>query len=391
MAQIVCGDKRELARSRNNLCVLKLLNLDAMEQNYTNCTESRSALQYSCWVELHLMRIVQKLLLCRSTPCFPYLYTHFFLRHAAPCANAEQCLAEGSWLPATAVANTFLAAPTARLAICSEFLSHITLRQWLKHHIVDCRYFYNISNLVSSRHKRNYIHRHLRQQFQTLFLHIFVALFCMQEHDNWLHNDLHLDNIVMVQSGDQARDFVYKLGDKEYVVRNNLGESLQQLPVICDFGMASNDGCCAAGTTHFAQHYQATQFCTFHSTTDGYADSKNCRQSMFCDVARLLNDTYNQLTIYGKQSCAHADNENIAAQQMLIVMSAFAPYDMVRRHINACKRKSCESNEFENMQDLVETLFSPLAKKACANKRRATHNEKRVVFDCNNASKRKCK
>lgn len=322
--------------ARDQLCVLKMLDIEAMEQNYTACTNSRSALQYSCWMEIQMLLSVRKLLLRRATPCFAYMYNFFIIEPPRTPAPRSPVY----------------------LTICCEFLSRITLGKWLEQHIVNCRHFHHISNQIRLK-TRAKTHQHLMGQFQTLFLHIFVALLCLHDETKSNHHDLHLSNILMVQSRESAKHFAYILGDGSgpqrcYVVPNNLGEALQQLPVICDFGVAA-DGT-AAQNTNYAQQYRTTMFCAFHTSKDGVKSGAKCKQAFFCDVLRLLNAVHQHLQRYGDRVASHRRR----AQQMAIVMSAFTPFDLLRRHLNDCKRTSCLNCKFDNLADLIDQVFAPL-------------------------------
>jgi serine/threonine protein kinase len=173
----------------------------------------------------------------------------------------------------------------------------------------------------------------LQRQFETLFLHIFCALHCLQRAGGILHNDLHLDNILMVSGSHNntpttaATHLAYIVGEQYCLVRNNLGEALGQLPVLCDFALSSSSSSGATtGNLALRNYYCETQRCAYHNST-AQRRARNCSQTALCDVRRLLNETF-----------AHLQQHSNVTD---IVMRAFAPFNRLRMQLNAQHQRRC--------------------------------------------------
>jgi len=318
---------RDTASGR--LCVLKIFALDSVEKHYINellktdsAANNNFATQYACCIELSVLRVARQLLIDRATPCFPFLRSEFIVdvldddaHHIWP--YFERCR-QSHW------------ASVPRLILCMDFLSRTTLRRWLTHHIVDSRHFHHH---LDRQQDAVDVTKFLQSQLTTLFLHIFCALYCLQRADDILHNDLHLDNILMVSSSlssDDAAQFAYVVENHHCVVRNDLGESLRQLPVICDFGMASSVSTESSQRVVLSDYYCDTQRCAYHNGARR-RDSK-CYQTAMCDVTRLLNDVFDHL-----YQCGAA----YGAARMAIVMRAFASFDDLRLQLNLRRQTQC--------------------------------------------------
>jgi len=280
-------------------------------------------------MELNVLLLARDLLLARATPCLPYTFCHFVDREKSK--------------------------RSVKLVLCTEYLSKVTLRRWLKHHVIDCWLF-------SSRRKINdqrfdlAAHKHLQRQFELLFFHLFAALYTLQRHGNYLHNDLHLDNIVMIQSGETASNFCYQLDGNRYVVSNALGGSLQQLPVICDFGMARR---ACASNLGLDSYYDKNDHCAYHASRKGHHQAHQCVCQSLCDVLHVLCITKNHLTSLGREQCAKGNaSAQQAARNMSVVMSAFTQFDLLRQQLIKLKRTNCTDTGPKNLATIIGQVFS---------------------------------
>ena len=310
-------------RNSGEICVLKMVTLDANEQQYVARayrSNSRRGLQgnhnflrYSCWTELNLLRNVRQALLKQSSPCFPFIYSSHFVESVDETAFPQH-------------GQTLCLEP--QLVYCIEYLSKMTLRQWLYKQIIESRHWRKDEKTAVLL---------LRNQFYILFFHIFAALNVLHDLGGFLHNDLHLNNILIVQSKEQCKNFVYRINNKIYVIPNNLGDCLCQLPIICDFGTASD----AEGMQNisFREHFRQTHRCAYHNLRPF---EEKCNFTQFCDVLYLLDDVSSELD---KQIHAAA------------LHTAFQPFEKLRKELQKQFKSHC-SDEQLFTKSLFDTMYS---------------------------------
>lgn len=311
-------------KSSGEKCVLKLQSLDASESRYVTRAfrkNSRRGLQgnhtflrYSSWTELNMLRNARQVLLQQASPCFPFLYSSHFVETIDNIA-----------FPLLDDVKERVYEP--QLVHCIEYLSRITLRKWLHNQIISSRYWQQeMKNAVEL----------LKQQFSILFFHIFAALYTLHNVGEFQHNDLHLDNILMVHSKEVCGKFVYIINGKSYVIPNILGDFLRQIPIICDFETASSVE--EMQNISFQEHFRQTHKCAFHRCR--LADEK-CNHTVFCDILRILQDTFDEL---------HSQENSKALEQ------AFRPFNTVREQLLQQFETHC-SNELLCISALIESLY----------------------------------
>ncbi len=295
-------------------CVLKIVSLDAAETKHiTRAYRSTSRrglqgnhsfLRYSCWTELNLLRNARQALLKQASPCFPFIYSS----HVVECIDK------------IGFPNNNHSEP--QLVYCIEYLSRITMRKWLKQQIIQSEHW----DTDPAR---------LGRQFHVLFFHIFAALNVLYNIGGFLHNDLHLDNILIVQSRETCQNFVYVIKGKYFVIPNNLGECLRQLPIICDFGTASNAH--ETQNVSFQEHFRSTHRCAFHQMQP----LEKCFFTAFCDVLRILEDTFDELKAY-----LHTN----------LLELAFQPFTALKHNLLE-RGTNCRSSEQEFIHHLLDSMY----------------------------------
>ena len=301
-------------------CVLKMVTLDKSEQKYVERayrSNSRKGLQgnhkflrYSCWSELNLLRNARQALLKQASPCFPYIYSSHYVESlnqiTFPIKNQNE---------------------EPQLVYCIEYLSRMTLRQWLHTQIINSRYWHKeVEKAIAI----------FKTQFLVLFFHIFAALNVLQDLGGFLHNDLHLDNILIVQSKECCENFVYVIHGKIFTVPNILGECLRQLPVICDFGAASDAK--EMQNVSFQDHFRQTHRCAYHYTR---ILEETCYFTPFCDVLRILNDMQCEL-----ETQPHATS----------LQRAFEPFAKLRNELQKQFTNRCFKN-FSFVDCLIYSMY----------------------------------
>lgn len=295
----------------NQTCVLKIFKIEKSHQQHIidvfEEEDDKVAITHAFLVELKVLCRVRQLLRCKATPCFSYLYTFFFIE------NHKNEL---------------------HLAICTDFLSNLSLEQWIINHVVNNRKL-NVARRENS--KRSALVSFFREQFHNLLLHIFTALHCL---GNIQHNDLHLNNILMVHFREKSSQIAYIIGDRYYVAQNNLGESLCQIPIIFDFDMASSKH--MKNNESFPEHYRNTQQCAYHSSNSA-CRRKSCNQRLFCDIVRLLNGIYDLLR--GAES-----------NDAQLIFESFQPFNDIRERLNYLQANRCDA-ACNSLQQLIEENF----------------------------------
>lgn len=324
---------------RKKRCVLKIIALEATEQRYIDAAfsakqqngvcgddqqqqqEQKQQLRYSCWVELNALRLARQMLQRKTIMCISYLYTAFIIENKQ---------------------NNRL-----QLAICTEFLSNITLSKWLRIHIFENHILRSVTDCETESIQIKVAIAKLKLQFSNLFLHILVTLHYLQSSvANLSQNDLHIDNILMVQSRETCENFVYVVGENYYVATNSLGGFLRQIPILCDFGMATSRDMKNSESLH--EYYYNTQRCAYHNSIDGRR--KHCYQKVFCDITRLLNDVYDLLITF----CSGA------AATKHILLESFDRFNNTRKKLNYYRQHRCVSH-LQTLQQVIEETFTGFA------------------------------
>ena len=323
--------------SSGEICVLKIVKLDQKEQKYVQKAYSQNSrkgtygkhnyLRYSCWSELNLFRITREILLQQRSPCFPFMFTSFIVQ------SIENNVCDLSIL------NQKNEDMELKLVYCMEYLSRTTLRKWLHAQIIQSRHWHQLT--------RQEAISIAKRQFSLLFFHIFAALYVLHTL-GFSHNDLHLDNILIVHSKETCKNFVYSIQGKKFIVANDLGECLKQLPIVCDFGTSSD--LAHLHNVSFQEHFHQTHQCSYHKTQ---GLQEKCNFTQFCDVFRILNDIKSEIDM--QANCRD-------------LLCSFEPFEKLRlnlqlRFLNRCSEQDSflqkvifsnyEANIVSSMQDFI--------------------------------------
>ena len=351
--------------------VLKFIHIDAESSFYIHkCVQqTRAALEHSVWSELYHLHVCRRLALAKATPCLLRLYGHaivfsdtFAQLITEPIDGKTECDLVGAANAATigspitldSVSNDLpeLAdvRSSVRLAMCTEFLSNVTLLYWINTHFMDAHLL--PQKLITQAAKQTY----LRIQLSSVLMHICAALYALRANGREIkHNDLHTHNIMLVHSRDAVSHYMYAIGDRVYSIANDIGGCLQQLPVICDFGHASTGLSTASGRVEqnvdYQHHYHTSQQCYFHRNYSAN-NTDRCRFDEFCDVQRLFRDicmSMEQHVLSCRQNSYHT----------AMAMHAAQPFFEIARIFDSCSH-DCRKLPWVSLANFIDETFGRL-------------------------------